>query len=74
MRRQIVSNSWEKMIKIYDIKTVTEWIDANKHFINSMTSNKMIVDDSSIDNQDVIVVKAVENMEDLEIVADKEVE
>ena len=62
------------MIKIYDIKTVTEWIDANKHFINSMTSNKMIVDDSSIDNQDVIVVKAVENMEDLEIVADKEVE
>ena len=62
------------MIKIYDIKTVAEWIEANKHFINSMTSNKMIVDDSSIDNQDVIVVKAVENMEDLEILADKEVE
>ena len=62
------------MIKIYDIKTVTEWIDANKHFINSMTSNKMIVDDSSIDNQDVIVVIAVKNMEDLEIVAEKEVE
>ena len=62
------------MIKIYDIKTVAEWIEANKHFINSMTSNKMIVDDSSIDNQDVIVVIAVKNMEDLEIVAEKEVE
>ena len=62
------------MIKIYDIKTVAEWIEANKHFINSMTSNKMIVDDSSIDNQDGIVVKAVADMEDLEIVTDKEVE
>ena len=34
----------------------------------------MVVDDSSIDNQDGIVVKDVADMEDLEIVTDKEVE
>ena len=64
----------KKTIKRYESKTVSEWIDATKDSINSMTSKKMVVDDSSIDNQDGIVVKAVADMEDLEIVTDKEVE
>ena len=64
----------KKMIKKYDIKTVAEWIHITKDSIHSMTSKKMVVDDSSIDNQDGIVVKAVADMEDLEIVTDKEVE
>ena len=61
------------IIKKYEIKTVAEWIDITKDSIHSMTSKKKF-DDSLIDNQDVIAMKDVADMEDLGIVADKEVE
>ena len=58
----------KKMIKKYDIKTVAEWIHITKDSIHSMTSKKMVVDDSSIDNQDVIVVKDVDKNKDVKSV------
>ena len=39
----------QKAIKKYGIKTVKEWIDVTYDSINSRTSQKMVVDDTSID-------------------------
>ena len=64
----------KKTIKKYGIKTVKEWIYVTYDSINSRISQKMVVNDTSIDKQDVIVVKAIADVKYLEIVADEVIE
>ena len=66
-----VRDKKKEIIKKYEIKPVSEWITITKNSIHSMTSKTIIAVDSSIVNQDVISVKDVAGIEDLEFLTDK---
>ena len=60
----------KKTIKKYEIKTVTEWITKTRDSIHSLTSKTNVPEDLSIVIQDVVSVKDVGGIDDLEILSD----
>ena len=67
-----VRDKKKEIIKKYEIRPVSEWITITKNSIHSMTSKTIVAKDSSLVNQDVISVKDVAGIEDLEFLTDKD--
>ena len=55
------------IIEKYDLRTVSEWITITKDSNHSMTSKTIVPENSSIYNQDVVSVKDVGGIDELEI-------